>query len=154
MSPEMRNAKPDDVDQALQFVAEYYAHDSIDFDSVRVRAGLLQLLENPTLGCFWFVQDHDQIVGHVVLTYGFDLEFGGRTAIVTEIYVRESHRGRGFGHAIFEFLDGHCASHDVQVLELQAEHENIRAQRFYQQIGFHAHDRIPFSRPVSRQGVQ
>jgi diamine N-acetyltransferase len=151
MSPEMRAAKPDDVEQALQFVNEYYAYDGIDFNTARVRTGLLQLLENPTLGQFWFVQDQDQAVGHVVLTYGFDLEFGGRTATVTEIFLCESHRGRGFGHAIFEFLDDHCARQNVLVLELQAEHENLRAQGFYRQLGFHAHDRIPFSRPVSRQ---
>jgi diamine N-acetyltransferase len=154
MSPEMRSARPDDMDQALQFVNEYYVYDGIDSDAGRVRAGLLQLLENPAFGQFWFVQDQGQAVGHVVLTYGFDLEFGGRTATVTEIFLRESHRGRGFGHAIFAFLDDHCASQNVLVLELQAEHENIRAQGFYRQLGFHAHDRIPFSRPVVRRGAQ
>jgi diamine N-acetyltransferase len=154
MSPEMRAARPDELEQALIFVREYYVYDHIEADLKKIRLGLQGLLSNPALGQFWFVQDHDQAVGHVVLTYGFDLEFGGRTATVTEIFLRESHRGRGFGHAIFEFLDDHCANQNVLVLELQAEYENIRAQDFYRQLGFHAHDRIPFSRLVSRQGAR
>ena len=35
--------------------------------------------------------------GHFVLSFGFDIEFGGRQATLTELYLEERARGRGFG---------------------------------------------------------
>ncbi len=144
----LRVLQVEDVDLALEFVREYYAFDHIPFDPVRVRRGLLEIAANAALGRFWFVRHEDQDVGHALLTYGFDLEFGGRTATVTEIYLRESHRGRGLGTAVFEALEQHCAAHGVQTLELQAERENTDARRFYTRLGFRAHDRVPYSKAI------
>lgn len=137
----------------LEFVGEYYAFDHIPFDPERVRRGLLEIAANAALGHTWFVHHEGQDVGHAVLTYGFDLEFGGRTATVTEVYLRPTHRGLGLGTAVFGTIEQHCAEHGVQALELQAERENASARRFYERLGFQAHDRVPYSKPIRADGV-
>jgi diamine N-acetyltransferase len=144
----LRALQVEDVDLALEFVREYYALDRIPFDPERVRRGLLEIAADAALGQFWFVRHEGRDVGHALLTYGFDLEFGGRTATVTEVYLREAYRGLGLGTAVFEALERHCAERGVQTLELQAERENTAARRFYARLGFQAHDRVPYSKPI------
>ena len=144
----LRTLAIEDIDLALEFVREYYALDHIPFDWGRVRRGLLEIANDAALGQFWFVRHEDQDVGHALLSYGFDLEFGGRTATVTEVYLREAHRGLGLGTAVFEALEQHCAERGVQTLELQAERENTAARRFYTRLGFQAHDRVPYSKAI------
>jgi GNAT superfamily N-acetyltransferase len=57
----------------------------------------------------------DETIGYIVLTLGDSLEYHGRDAFVDEIYIRESHRGKGIGAQAIKFVEGglppaRCAS--------------------------------------------
>lgn len=148
----LRAFRVEDIDLALEFVREYYAHDRIPFDPQGVRRELLEIAADAALDQFWFIRHEGRDVGHALLSYGFDLEFGGRTATLTEVYLREAYRGRGIGTAVFDALEQHCAEHGVRALELQAERENSDARRFYTRLGFQAHDRVPYSKAIRGGG--
>ncbi|HEU4740798.1 MAG TPA: GNAT family N-acetyltransferase [Meiothermus sp.] len=123
----LRPAEFWDIAVLLEFVGEYYAYDGIAFDAGRVRVGLEQLIADETLGRVWLIQQGGQGVGHAVLTYGFDLEFGGRVATLTEVYIGEAHRGRGLGKAVFRELEHFALEQGVFALELQVESDNLEA---------------------------
>jgi len=59
-------------------------HEGITIDSPRLEAALKQLLGNPGFGSVWLVTRDGETIGYAIVTYGFDLEFGGREGWLTE----------------------------------------------------------------------
>ena len=132
----------------LEFIRAYYADDRIPFDEPRVRKGLGVLLQDPALGKVFLIQDWGLNAGYLILTFAFDLEFGGREAFVTDLYIASEHRGKGLGKRAFEELERLCPTLGINALELQVERDNLEAQAFYQNLGFQVHSRIPMSKAL------
>jgi ribosomal protein S18 acetylase RimI-like enzyme len=84
--------------------------------------------------------------GYVILTFGGDLEFGGRQATVTDLYIIDGYRRLGLGSKILHFVEETCKELGIKALELQVERKNVAAQTFYCKLGFERHDRIPLSK--------
>lgn len=130
----------------LSFVAKYHAFDGIAFDRDAVERGARELLANRLLGCAWLIRDAGRFVGHVVVAFGIDLEFGGRQATITELYLDEGVRRRGYGTATLRFVEGVLRDMGIHALELQVEQDNAEARAFYARNGFEAHARVPLSK--------
>lgn len=132
-----------ELEPLLEWVEKYYAYDGIAFDAARVRPALLALLEHPDWGRAWFVLLDGTIVGYAVLTFGFDHEFGGRTALLTDLFLHESTRHRGVGSAVLQQLEQFARDFGLHAFELQVETDNFEAQGLYRKLGFESLSRIP-----------
>jgi GNAT superfamily N-acetyltransferase len=93
----------------------------LPFDEAAARQALEKILRDHSLGGVWLIQDGDEAIGYVVLTLGDSLEYHGRDAFVDEIYICESHRGRGIGAQAIKFVEKICRSLDVRALHLEVE---------------------------------
>jgi ribosomal protein S18 acetylase RimI-like enzyme len=149
--PTFRSAELSDRDILLSLIRQYYAFDHIEADTDALRPSLETLISDPTLGRIWLIQadNHNQPVGYVILTFGYDLEFGGRQATVTDLYIVPEYRGYGFGFKTLQFIEESCRTLGIRAFELQVKRENLAAQRLYERFGMMAHDRIPMSKWVS-----
>ncbi|HYQ18862.1 MAG TPA: GNAT family N-acetyltransferase [Polyangiaceae bacterium] len=145
-APDFVRVSPEHREILLGSVGAYYAFDGIRFDAERVRAAIQVLLDAPALAEAWLIRDGAEFVGHFVLSFGFDLEFGGRQATLTELYLEEPSRGRGLGAAALDFVQARLTGLGIRTLELQAEHDNVSAQRFYERAGFVSETRTPFTK--------
>jgi ribosomal protein S18 acetylase RimI-like enzyme len=143
-----RTATISDLPALENLVGKYYAFDEISHDAGEVHAGLAILLTDATLGQAWLVLDARQPVGYVIFTYGFDVEFGGRLATITDLYLEPSHRGRGIGGKVLEHVEEYGRSTGLRGLELQVERDNAEARRLYEKSGFQSADRIPMSKRI------
>src|SRR4030095_7978964 len=94
----------------------------------------------------WIIRYGHKAVGHAILTFGFDLEFNGRQATITELFIAHKYRSRGLGGKMMNVIEGTCRQMGIGALELQVERDNVRAQSLYRKLGFRAHDRIPMSK--------
>ena len=150
MDSSLRIATLADTQTVLGFIQAYYTYDNIPFNEATIRRGLEELLANELLGRVWLIQHQGQDVGYVVLTFAFDLEFGGREAFITELYIAPDYRQNGLGRRTLEAIEGFCRELGVRTIELQVERNNPRAQAFYLKLGFQSHDRIPLSKALSR----
>lgn len=144
-----RQANLRDMDVLLELIEAYYAHDEIPFDEARVRRGLSDLLTHPGFGSAWLISRGGQVAGHFLLTYGFDLEFGGRQATVTELYIRPAYRRRGLGRAALDQVASILRAQGIGAFELQVEADNHEALAFYAAVGMRRFDRIPMSMAVA-----
>ncbi len=129
------------LDRALAQMADFYAEESLDFRESRARGALEQLIANPALGLFQFIQVDGEAVGYFVLTLGFSLEFAGRFALLDEFYVDPAHRGCGLGVQALAYIQRAAASLGVAAIRLEVDRGNPRVRAFYQRAGFVAHDR-------------
>ena len=135
-----------DLEALLEFVKAYYEFDEIPYRSERIRTALGILLRDPSLGRVWIIRCGHKAVGHAILTFGYDLEFDGRQATITELFVAPEYRSRRLGHKMINLIEETCRQMGIGALELQVERDNVRAQSLYRKLGFRAHDRIPMSK--------
>ena len=135
-----------DLERVLSFVKTYYEFDAIPFSATEVRSGLEALLRDLSLGQIWLIRVGHEDVGYVVLTFGYDLEFGGPQATITELYIVDRYRRLGLGTKTLRFVEATCRELGVRALELQVESKNMAAQAFYPKLVFEPNDRITLSK--------
>ena len=149
MTPTFQAAAASDYEAITVLVQEYYALDGIAFHAELVLPAILTLLQNDHLGRIWCIRAEGlEDAGYMILTYGFDIEFGGRLATLTDLYLRPEFRRQGIGTAAFEFLDAFCRELGLKSLELQVLPHNAGAERLYSRLGFEALDRRPMHKHI------
>jgi ribosomal protein S18 acetylase RimI-like enzyme len=148
MDETLRIAACADADLLVQFMRELYEHDHLPFNEPAARQALEKILQDHSLGRVWLIQNDEQAIGYVVLTFGYSLEYHGRDAFVDEIYIRTSHRGKGIGTQIIKFVEEACRELEVQALHLEVERANTNAQAFYHKVGFEEHDRYLLTKRI------
>jgi len=148
MEAKIRTARISDFDILIKLVEEYYQYDSLDFDEKRIGAALRKLLQDVNLGCAWIVEQGTEVAGYVLLTFNYDLEFGGYEGLITDLFLREKFRGRGTGRLMIERVEAHCRANGISTVELQVEIENTSAQSFYNKLGFSRLPRLVMSRRI------
>ena len=93
----LRRATAADLETIYPRTRALNEHEGIHLTEEGLRGSLGELLDNPALGGVWLVCQAGATVGYAIVTYCFDLEFGGREGWLTELYVDEAARGRGAG---------------------------------------------------------
>ena len=144
--PNLRAATLADIKTLCCLIGRYFEFDHIPFDENAIRAGLETLLRSKSAGQAFLITTDTAPIGYTILTYGFDLEFGGYVGLMTDLYLDPPYRGLGIGKKTLEFLERFCRAKGIKALELQVGRTNQAAQAFYRRLGFHAHDRIPMSK--------
>src|SRR5206468_11883278 len=87
-STRLRLARTADTPRLLEMMADFSVGEGIAPDPRRLRTALGRLLRERNLGRVWLILEEGVVVGYGVLTFGYDLEFTGRDAFLTELYVR------------------------------------------------------------------
>jgi len=142
-------ASASDRVKLLKLIKAYYRFDRIPFDRKTIASGLSVLINNQTFGRAWLIRDRHLLVGYSILTFGFDLEFGGRQATLTDLYIDIRHRRKGIGRKVLRHVEAFCRNCGVKALELQVTGRNKRALHFYRSVGFEAYERIPMSKRIA-----
>ena len=138
-----------DLDSLLPLVQAYYEFDHLSFDECVVRKALENFIDDPTFGRIWLISAENELVGYLILTLGYSIEYGGRDAFIDEVYLRAEYRGRGIGSQVLSFAEEECRTLGVRALHLEVERENTHAQRLYRRFGFIDHDRYLMTKHVS-----
>ncbi len=125
--------------------AELNRHEAIVLEPAALEASLATLLGDPGVGGVWLVERGGVSIGYAIVTFGYDLEFGGRDAVLTELWIDPEARGGGAGGAALELLAPALRAHGVHALHLQVRPENP-ARRLYERLGFVASPRVVMTR--------
>jgi ribosomal protein S18 acetylase RimI-like enzyme len=131
----LRLATVDDLSEVFPRTRALNDHEGIAISDATLEAALLKLLGDPSLGGVWLVERAGQTVGYAIVTFGYDLEFGGRDSYLTELWIDPAQRGNGAGRAALEQLDGELRDRGVRALHLQVRPENP-AMQLYERSGF------------------
>jgi|SRR3954463_5267753 ribosomal protein S18 acetylase RimI-like enzyme len=137
----IREARSEDIGALVPLMQDFYQHERLPWDEARTRGLLAELIEDAKRGRVLLFGDGGEIVGYLVLTFGYSLEFHGRDALIDEFYVMEAKRGSGIGTKALKRVAEICGEENVVAVHLEADHQNVRAYDFYQQQGFKPHQR-------------
>ncbi len=146
MEPVFKLASVSNIETLIKLMSELYAHEHLPFEEQAARSALQRILGNDSYGQIYLVCINKEIIGYLVVTFGFSLEYCGRDAFVDEIYIQEKYRGQGIGSKGLQLAEEICREQGIQALHLEVERENTNAQAVYRKAGFIDHER--YSNPI------
>lgn len=135
----------DDLAELLPRVRALNDHEAIELAPDVLHAALTRLLGDRSLGGAWLVERAGAVIGYAIVTFGYDLEFAGRDAYLTELWIDPAARGAGAGRAVLELLGPAARALGVHALHLQVRPDNP-ARRLYERCGYVASPRIIMTR--------
>jgi ribosomal protein S18 acetylase RimI-like enzyme len=75
-------------------------------------------------------------VGYFVVTWGYDLEWDGRDAFLTELFLMAHVRGGGLGKQAMNHVEAAARAHGARALHLMVRDDNDVARRLYSSHGY------------------
>jgi GNAT superfamily N-acetyltransferase len=136
----MRPASAGDVPTLLDLMADFYEEAGYVLDRAHAEDAFAALLADTRLGRVWLIEQGSDVVGHVVVTFVFAMEYGGLTAVVDDFYVRPASRGAGLGTSALAEVRQICVELGMRALRVEVGRDNAVARSVYGRVGFKAAD--------------
>jgi ribosomal protein S18 acetylase RimI-like enzyme len=135
-APTLRTAGSLDVPGLLAMIAGLHAEESIPWKPAGVEAALRRLLAEPALGSVILMEWQGRPAGYAIVTLGFDLEFHGCDAYLTDLWVEPWARGWGHSRPLLDAAEAAARAAGARALHLTVRPENGPAVALYAGAGF------------------
>jgi aminoglycoside 6'-N-acetyltransferase len=145
----VRTAGEEDVAFLVASMVDFNRHEGIAWEPGPGEVQLRRLLADASLGRVAVAWSGGVRVGYAFVSYGYDLEFGGPDAFLTELYLVPAARGRGLGRRLLDALLDDLRARGFGALHLQVRAENVAAQRLYLGAGFQGTTRMFLSKRLA-----
>jgi ribosomal protein S18 acetylase RimI-like enzyme len=131
----IRQANAADEQEILALLRIYCEEANTPLSDAHLLAGLKPLLQENHHGVV-LVAETDKIIGYSILTWGWGIESGGREALVDEMLIAPTERGRGIGEQLLKASLERAKKQGVKVVFLETEKDNPRSRDLYTRVGF------------------
>jgi GNAT superfamily N-acetyltransferase len=141
----------DALDRFAAMVEQMYRDDPSELPMSRERArdqAARMLHEHAGLALPMLVRWRGETVGYVIVVPFLSNEFGGRIAVLDEVFVMPSHRGRGIGTRAIQAIVAWARAGGYRFAMLEVNDRNARARALYERLGFVAQARRTMSLPL------
>ena len=142
MTINYRVAAISDLPILLELVEEFHETEQLPFNKTIDREVIANFLSDASLGQLWLIQLESEVIGYIMVTFGYSLEYRGRDALIDEFYLCPPYRRQGIGTKTLAFAEDACRVSGVQALHLEVDFKNPDAQRLYHRTGYQSHERI------------
>ena len=137
-----------DVPALLGMMEPFNVFENIPWRAEAMASALHKLLADPALGAAGLFKRDQELVGYCVVTWGYDLEWAGRDAFLTELFLVPEARGQGLGPQAMTLLEELAKQNGARALHLMVREENTPARRLYERQGYKTPARIFFSKEL------
>jgi GNAT superfamily N-acetyltransferase len=120
-----RSCGPKDHAALLKLVIAYNRFEKNPVHRKQLSHGLDGLMEN-----------HKKPVGYALLTYNFELEYGGAEGVLRDLFVEKPFRNQGIGSLALYEIEDYCRERGMRAFQLQLPMRNKEAAIFYRKAGF------------------
>jgi GNAT superfamily N-acetyltransferase len=131
-----RSCGPKDHSAILRLVIAYNKVEKNRVNRKSLSQGLDVLLRNPSQGKMWLMEVHKKPVGYALLTYNFELEYGGAEGVLRDLFVEKRYRNQGIGSLALYEVEDYCRERGMRAFQLQVPRRNRSAEMFYRKAGF------------------
>jgi GNAT superfamily N-acetyltransferase len=104
-------------------------------DEAHFQRTIAHLLAHPEAGQIVLFMDGKTPAGYAVLISYWSNEFGGNLLFIDELFVSQSHRGKGIAKQFFGYLEQNPPAGTV-ALALEVTPANAKARGLYESLGF------------------
>jgi len=131
-----RSCGPKDHKALLKLVIAYNRFEKNSMNRKSLSQGLDVVLRNPSQGKMWLMEIHKKPVGYALLTYNFELEYGGAEGMLRDLFVEKRYRNQGIGSLALYEIEDFCRERGMRAFQLQVPRRNKSAEIFYRKAGF------------------
>jgi ribosomal protein S18 acetylase RimI-like enzyme len=149
---QIRLARAGDADTLAPLMVAFNADEAIPWRPEAMRAAFVELTEDERLGFSLVAVVAGAPVGYAVVTFGFDLEWAGRDAFVTELFVAENARRRGVAARLLAEAEANARRNGVHALHLVVRPANEPAIALYRRAGFSVVPRMVMTKVFRHDG--
>ena len=143
LSVVFESATSSDVDTVVSMVQDFYSFLGLKYVDT-VAPAVATLSADKQLGHIWLIkaEPSGEIAGYMIATYLFDIEYGGRCAFITDLYLKDNFRGSGIGRKALDVICEQSSKDGAHAVHLEVRHGNDRALRLYESYGFELHQKV------------
>ena len=105
-------------------------------------AAVTPLLQGSELGEIWVLEHEQNLIGYLVIGWGWGIESGGKEALIDEVFVSHAHRNQGLGTRLVEAALTRAKELDAKTVFLETEQSNPESRKLYQNLGFEIEDSV------------
>jgi GNAT superfamily N-acetyltransferase len=131
----IQKALPSDREKLVELMAEFYAEAGYILDRVQAADAFATLLADERLGYIWLIQSDSEVVGYIVLTLKYGMEYCGFMACIDDLFVRPPFRNLGLSTAALKEVCAFCKSHQIRAVTVEVGYDNGAAQTVYRRTG-------------------
>ncbi len=131
-----------DTDECLKMMIEFYSTDAVSkrISDQFMKNTIKSALSDSPLNNIIICKKDDDYAGYCHLAFTYSCEVGGIVALIEELYIRDSFKGKGLGTSVIDFIRSEYDS-KVKRYRLEVTHDNLSAVKLYERLGFKA---IPY----------
>ncbi|WP_039019167.1 GNAT family N-acetyltransferase [Halocynthiibacter namhaensis] len=133
--------RPDDRDRMLRMVTQFHAEEKLTTTDAERAAGIDALFSGEVQAAAWLIGPKSSPVGYIIVSFGFCMAIGGREALIDEVWIRPSVRGRGMGSQCLAAVAKELTAMGVRRINLDVSVDNPKAKALYEKMGFAPHER-------------
>ena len=132
---------PDDRDRLLKMVTQFHEEEKLPSTDEDRLSGIDALFSGDVQAAAWLIGPKSSPVGYIIVSFGFCMAIGGREALIDEVWIRPSVRGRGMGSQCLVAILKELTKMDVRRANLDVAADNPKAKALYEKLGFTTHER-------------
>ena len=144
----IRRAVEADASEVLRLLSDFSSEVGTHLEEEHLSAALMPLIARPELGDLLVAEQNGELVGYVVITWGWGIESGGAEALVDEMFVSEKVRNQGVGTLLMTSAISRAQQREVKVVFLETESDNPESRALYERLGFELESSIWMSRRI------
>jgi len=133
---EFREATIELETECLEMMSRYSQLNGKNFRETEKSRLYEAFIQNESLGKFWVITFSGNVIGYIILTFGYSFESGGREAFIDELYLNEEFSSRGLDKLILESVEFFAIKHDVKTLHIKGTQADMRHHKEYLKAGF------------------
>lgn len=130
-------AQPSDIDVLTGLLESLFAQE-VEFTvaTAKHKVGLSLILNDSALGQILVARNDDIVVGMANLLFTVSTALGKRVAILDDLIVAPTFRGKGVGKLLMDAAIGLCTERGLARISLQTDSDNFTAQHLYESRRF------------------
>jgi ribosomal protein S18 acetylase RimI-like enzyme len=120
------------IDAALILFEKYQEFYEVqNIDKEKNRKHLQMIMDNEELGKLFLLQDEYTYVGFSTIYYSFSSRIAEKIAILNDLYVLDTYRGKGLGKKLLEHCFIYLKSRGIKTVRWTTRDDNVVAQKLY-----------------------
>jgi GNAT superfamily N-acetyltransferase len=127
----LQDGVPDDLLRLWRSYQLFYGVPPGQIDAARNRAHVATIVASPDRGTIFALELGPRCIGFATIYYSFSSTAAAPLGVINDLFVDESHRGRGHGRRLLEHCLGFLRRRGVAIAEWATLADNRRAQALY-----------------------
>ncbi|WP_109435320.1 MULTISPECIES: GNAT family N-acetyltransferase [Aquimarina] len=143
----------ENISDILQMMKDFNTIDGYPFDAKIREKNLIEFTNKQSLGRLYLIKNRSNIIGYILLIFGFSFEYGGHDAFIDEFYIKDDFRNQGIGKMVLEFIEKQSQNLKINAIHLEVEHHNKSANHLYLKQGFKDNQRALLTKKIKTSTI-